>query len=358
MRAANQPTWMLVDEYVAGFERARAADASARLGDYLPEADDPLYLSVLSELVRVDLEDAWEKGEPRRVDAYRDEFPALFGNPARLAEVASEEYRLRQLAGEPVSLSDYRSRYGAEWPTVSTKQPDEERLSEDLPAVGARFLDFQLLRALGEGAFGRVYLAAQGELARRYVVLKISARHRAESQTLARLQHANIVPIYSHHRRGPLHAVCMPFFGATTLADVLGEFAGCAAPPDSGRVLVDTIWRRHSATQCPDDDRPAAPDEDASPTASAPVAVDLDEAAPSLRRLADVSYIEAVLWIGIQLADGLAHAHERGVVHRDLKPANILLSDDGQPMLLDFNLSADASLAAADADPLIGGTLP
>jgi serine/threonine protein kinase len=54
-----------------------------------------------------------------------------------------------------------------------------------------------------------------------------------------------------------------------------------------------------------------------------------------------MSYVNAVLWIGARLADGLAHAHERGILHRDLKPGNILLTDEGQPMLLDFNLSED-----------------
>ena len=35
----------------------------------------------------------------------------------------------------------------------------------------------------------------------------------------------------------------------------------------------------------------------------------------------------------------LAHAHDRGVLHRDIKPANVLFTDDGRPMLLDFNLA-------------------
>ena len=59
-----------------------------------------------------------------------------------------------------------------------------------------------------------------------------------------------------------------------------------------------------------------------------------------------------------RVADGLAHAHERGILHRDLKPANILLSDDGEPLLLDFNLAADTKLRGTVSAALIGGTLP
>jgi eukaryotic-like serine/threonine-protein kinase len=68
--------------------------------------------------------------------------------------------------------------------------------------------------------------------------------------------------------------------------------------------------------------------------------------------------VDAVLGMAAKLADGLAHAHERGIVHRDLKPANVLLTDDGQPMLLDFNLSDDTKLRSSEAGARIGGTLP
>jgi eukaryotic-like serine/threonine-protein kinase len=80
--------------------------------------------------------------------------------------------------------------------------------------------------------------------------------------------------------------------------------------------------------------------------------------AATLTMLEGLSYVEAVLWLVARLADGLAHAHERGVVHRDLKPANILLADDGQPMLLDFNLSDNPRLPGGAAAAGMGGTLP
>jgi tetratricopeptide (TPR) repeat protein len=57
------------------------------------------------------------------------------------------------------------------------------------------------------------------------------------------------------------------------------------------------------------------------------------------------------------ITSGLAHAHARGILHRDLKPANILLTDDMQPMILDFNLSQNIG-GAPSSSSLIGGTLP
>jgi tetratricopeptide (TPR) repeat protein len=71
-----------------------------------------------------------------------------------------------------------------------------------------------------------------------------------------------------------------------------------------------------------------------------------------------MSYPDAVCWIGAQLADGLAHAHERGLVHNDLKPANVLLTDEGRPMLLDFGVADDLSVRASATVARIGGTLP
>jgi serine/threonine-protein kinase len=57
---------------------------------------------------------------------------------------------------------------------------------------------------------------------------------------------------------------------------------------------------------------------------------------------------EEVLRVGHQLADALAHAHERGVVHRDFKSANVILSPDGQAKVLDFGLAKKLSPKEAD----------
>lgn len=338
--------WLAVDEYVAAFEAASSVRGNRDWSEFLPPLGDPLRLVVLCELARIDMEASFDQGKPRRLETYRDRFPELFGDRESTGRLAFEEYRLLRRTGGRPSLAEYQDRYGIDgrdWPVGEIPPPVDSRAKERaahsqfrvdtdgahpitkrwstsddarLPSVGTNFRGFDLLAELGRGAFARVFLARQGELADRRVALKISVGQSLEPQSLARLQHANIVPIHSIHHDGVLQAVCMPYFGQTTLADLL---RGEKRPEDGVRSKGA---------------KPIGIDECVSPLADSP---------------------KSVLRLFAGLAEGLKHAHSRGIEHRDLKPANVLVTDEGLPMLLDFNLSADA---ASPEKAVLGGTLP
>lgn len=248
--------------------------------------------------------------------------------------------------------------------SVKTPPPSGERkisqsvfsdaLRSDSGAIGAplrvgdKILGFELVEELGQGAFAKVFLARQESLARRPVALKVTLRPTREAERLARLQHTHIVPVYSVHDAAPVQVICMPYLGRRTIADLIRVFR--TDHGSRGLVYRKTSGTRPARTtttpDCPS--TPKAPQ----PSTTSPRPLDLaaGESLPSL-----IGEPSAVLQLLGQLAAGLSHAHERGILHLDLKPANVLLADTGEPMLLDFNLSFDVTNPDRE---LIGGTVP
>ncbi len=231
-----------------------------------------------------------------------------------------------------------------------------ESALKSLPEAGGDVFGFKLVRELGRGAFGRVFLATQPELAGRMVALKVSADLRGESRALAQLQHTNIVPVYSTHRAGVLQGVCMPFFGSTTMADLLKRYRAVNHLPASGRELVATLQNLSRRSSAAPESPAAEPGSEAGPVPQ--LARVEGQSDSTLALLGRESYVRAICWLGARLADGLAHAHERGLLHRDIKPANVLLTDYGQPMLLDFGIAEDMKLRTTLTSASAAGTLP
>ena len=146
---------------------------------------------------------------------------------------------------------------------------------------------YRVIRRLGQGGFGRVYLAHDDELDRA-VAIKVPTPSRvarsgdvelylAEARALAKLDHPNIVPVYDVGRT------------------------------DDGLCYVVSRFVEGSD-----------------------LAARLRQGRPSFRESVELT---------ATVAEALHHAHTRGLVHRDVKPANILIGPANEPWVADFGLA-------------------
>jgi serine/threonine protein kinase/Flp pilus assembly protein TadD len=250
------------------------------------------------------------------------------------------------LAATPPPAGDLKFS-GSDWSEADGAGPADRRA----PRVGDTLLGFKLVGELGRGAFARVFLAHQEALADRPVALKVTLRPTREAERLARLQHTNVVPVYSVHDAPPVQVICMPYLGRTTLGDLIRAYRIDHPSRHAGRKSTSARAGRTTASAT-DSDRASKAADSGGGSGAHRVPVwtwSADEPPPI------VGDPRAVLEVLAQLAAGLAHAHARGILHLDIKPANVLLADTGEPMLFDFNLSFDAARPKRD---LVGGTVP
>jgi serine/threonine-protein kinase len=161
---------------------------------------------------------------------------------------------------------------------------------------GTRLGRYEVVRLLGAGGMGEVYLAKDERL-QREVALKVlpagtladegaRKRFRNEAMALSKLNHTNIATVHDFGTQGRVDFLVMEYVPGQTLAQHL-----------AGGALLE----------------------------------------------------KEVATLGTQIASALEEAHEHGVVHRDLKPGNVLVTPKGQAKVLDFGLAKLLRPATASA---------
>lgn len=172
---------------------------------------------------------------------------------------------------------------------AATESMDMATLSPSL--TGRTLGSCEVGRKVGEGGMGQVYEGYHPMLDRRVAIKILPAdlvqsdemrgRFQQEARIAAALRHPNIVQVYDFGQRDGLNYMIMEHVEGESLKTRLDH----------------------------------------------------------QRAAAEVMPLNEVIDIGVQIAEALAYAHEHGAIHRDLKPANILLTKQGQAILVDFGLA-------------------
>ncbi|MFB7720658.1 serine/threonine-protein kinase [Nocardia sp. NPDC056100] len=311
------------------------------LSEFLPQATQFRRLCLI-ELIKVDLEYRWIRYDfPKRLAEYRLEYDELRSGPLP-PDLAYEEFHALRRSGRGIDESGYPTEAALtevawgerDYRSTLIASPRARAALEGIE-VGDRVDDFDLLVELGAGAFARVFLARQRSM-QRLVAVKVSQNHGTESETLAQLDHENIVRVFDQRLMDEreLKLMYMQYLPGGTLSKVLSLVrTRPEAERDGGLLLeaVDTAMR---------DKGGLVPSESATRTA-----------------IAAHTWPETVAWLGSRLARALDYSADNGVLHRDIKPANVLLTADGIPKLADFNISFSLHVAGTSPLAYFGGSL-
>lgn len=313
------------------------------LNDHLPAGDDlSLRRMILVELIKVDLEYRHSTDGPvLRLEDYLAEHPELGQPDGMPGELIYEEYHIRTAAGETVDVKECLLRFPDKVAEIerlfqledTEEMPDSGSALSEAFQPGERVDDFYLMSNLGTGAFGSVYLARQ-ESMQRMVALKISRDRGSEGQTLAQLDHPNIVRVHDQTRLPDqnLRLLYMQFAAGGTLQSVIR--AARTAEHKTGRLVVECVAEAVEKT-----------------------GVLSSQSIPLKGGIADKSWAEITCQLGSELAQALHYAHGRGILHRDIKPANVLLEANGSAKLADFNISFSAETEGSTPAAYFGGSL-
>ena len=187
-----------------------------------------------------------------------------------------------------------------------------------VPHPGAAIRQYEIIRELGHGGMGTVFLARDTRLGRRVAIKFLTRYNRQlaemfinEARTTAQCRHENIVVIHDVDEFDGMPYMVLEYIEGPTLRVWLQ------------RRQRQQVGRAGTAGLAPGDQR-AATSAAVSPALAAEIMV------PVLR--------------------ALACAHERGIVHRDLKPENVILSNAGPIKVLDFGIAKLFSPAGSAAD--------
>ena len=185
---------------------------------------------------------------------------------------------------------------------------------DDLP-VPRNLGGFRLLRRIGRGGMGVVYLAHQPDLDRNVAikVLPFAAlldkrqldRFKLEARAAAMLKHPNIVGVFTFGSENGVHYYVMEYVEGLTLAEVVP--AGIVSESDLSPEKQSQFDTQPVANLLTEDD--------------------------------SSSFYRSVARLGVDLARALNYAHRHGVIHRDIKPSNVMLDSDSEVKITDFGLA-------------------